>query len=78
MLQGVKMFAKILFFFFCKGCALSPSVDMQSLAAVEAQCLRRRRHFKEEEDEEEEDPLRGSSEASPASGLSAATGQLTG
>lgn len=73
MLQGIKVFARILFFY--KGRALSASMDVQSLAAGGALCLRRR-HFKEEE--EEEDPLRGSSDASPASGLSAATGPLTG
>lgn len=52
-------------------------MDVQSLAAGGELCLRRRRHFKGEK-EEEEDPLRGSSDASPASGLSAATGPLTG
>lgn len=45
-------------------------MDVFSLAAA-SKCLRRR-HFKEE------DPLGGSRDASPASGLTVATGPMTG
>lgn len=62
----VLTFARILL----KGCALSPSMDVFSLAKRSKSL--RRRHFKEE------DPLGGSGDASPASGLTVAAGPLTG
>lgn len=52
-------------------CALSPSVMILLSLAKKGKCLRRR-HLKED------DPLGGSGDASPASGLTVAAGPLTG